>query len=219
MIPIRRVHARHIHSGTDQPLDDSCSVGCRTQRADDLGSLPGGLGHSIVSVLQWLGTWGFEVVETIHACFSGRSIGGGSVATRKHFNLHGEFDFSDERMVDIATSACFNIGSGILNGGWFRCPWSRLFWIIDPVISRRRRYNAHLVTFKQGSTGIVYNPSSVETPWLNSTKAPRILVIFIRLKRTWLSSSTTSMFSWISGSGTKHSGSAKYTALTTLVRR
>ncbi len=30
MIPIRRVHARHIHSGTDQPLDDSCSVGCRT---------------------------------------------------------------------------------------------------------------------------------------------------------------------------------------------
>ena len=109
MIPIRRVHARHIHSGTDQPLDDSCSVGCRTQRADDLGSLPGGLGHSIVLVLQWLGTCGFEVVETIHACFRGRSIGDGSVATWKHFNLHGKFDFSDKRMVDSPRRQRFEI--------------------------------------------------------------------------------------------------------------
>ena len=28
------------------------------------------------------------------------AIRNGSVATWKHFNLHGEFDFSDERMVD-----------------------------------------------------------------------------------------------------------------------
>jgi hypothetical protein len=28
------------------------------------------------------------------------AICNGSVATWKHFNLHGEFDFSDERMVD-----------------------------------------------------------------------------------------------------------------------
>jgi hypothetical protein len=28
------------------------------------------------------------------------AIRNGSAATWKHFNLHGEFDFSDERMVD-----------------------------------------------------------------------------------------------------------------------
>ena len=28
------------------------------------------------------------------------AIRNGSVATWRHFNLHGEFDFSDERMVD-----------------------------------------------------------------------------------------------------------------------
>ena len=29
-----------------------------------------------------------------------KAIHNGSVATWAHFNLHGEFDFSDERMVD-----------------------------------------------------------------------------------------------------------------------
>ncbi|WP_347988118.1 hypothetical protein [Methylomonas sp. AM2-LC] len=29
-----------------------------------------------------------------------KTIRNGSVSTWKHFNLHGEFDFSDERMVD-----------------------------------------------------------------------------------------------------------------------
>ena len=33
------------------------------------------------------------------------AIRNGSVATWKHFNLHGEFDFSDERMVDSMSLA------------------------------------------------------------------------------------------------------------------